>query len=35
MASGLTMQRRPQGRRVRKTNSSILQSDCELSNFRA
>ena len=30
---GLTLQRRPWSRRVRKTYRSILQSDCELSNF--
>src|SRR5580698_538175 len=34
MASGLTLQRRPQKAAVRKTNFSILQSDCELSNLR-
>jgi hypothetical protein len=33
MASGLTLQRRPKGRRVRKTNSSILQTRAGLSNY--
>src|SRR5579864_3227128 len=34
MASGLTLQRRPQGRRIRKTYVNILQAQGHVSNQR-